>query len=137
MELRFGDKMLEVKSLTIPPKQTVPQVFVASQEQDGVFSVHITAVDDLAADNSASIVSLLPKPVKVLLVTTGNLYPLSRHNIPGQGEFAVFVNDPFLTIYIKGGWVKYYAETILPGLKSAGNIGRVQRLVGTGDDVNF
>ena len=31
-----------------------------------------TGKDDLAADNQASIVSLLPKPVKVLLVTRGN-----------------------------------------------------------------
>ena len=36
------------------------------------FTVRLTANDDLAADNQASIVSLLPKPVKVLLVSRGN-----------------------------------------------------------------
>ena len=34
--------------------------------------MRLTAKDDLAADNQASIVSLLPKPVKVLLVSRGN-----------------------------------------------------------------
>jgi Ca-activated chloride channel family protein len=37
-----------------------------------VFTVRLTAKDDLAADNEASIVSLLPKPVNVLLITRGN-----------------------------------------------------------------
>jgi hypothetical protein len=45
---------------------------MAPQSQDGVFSVRLTANDDLAADNQVSIVSLLPRPVKVLLVTRGN-----------------------------------------------------------------
>ena len=39
---------------------------------DGVFTVRLTGKDDLATDNEASIVSLLPKPVNVLLVTRGN-----------------------------------------------------------------
>ena len=34
--------------------------------------MRLTAKDDLAADNQASIVSLLPKPVKMLLVSRGN-----------------------------------------------------------------
>jgi Ca-activated chloride channel family protein len=37
-----------------------------------VFTVRLNSKDDLAADNEASIVSLLPKPVNVLLVTRGN-----------------------------------------------------------------
>src|SRR5437763_1161606 len=45
---------------------------VAEQEKDAVFTLKLTAKDDLAADNQASIVSLLPKPVKVLLVSHGN-----------------------------------------------------------------
>src|SRR6185436_21146602 len=52
--------------------QTAPQVFKATQAKDGVFTVRLTGKDDLAADNEASIVSLLPKPVNVLLVTKGN-----------------------------------------------------------------
>src|SRR5438874_7307140 len=72
IELRFDDQLLETKPLTIPPTNTTPAVFLATQPRDGVFSVRITARDDLAADNQASIVSLLPRPVKVLLVSRGN-----------------------------------------------------------------
>lgn len=72
VELRFGDALLDVRPLTAPPRQTAPLVFVASQLRNGVFSVRLTAKDDLAADNEASIVSLLPEPVKVLLVSPGN-----------------------------------------------------------------
>src|SRR5262249_35843815 len=49
-----------------------PLVFVAPQSKDGVFTVHLKSEDDLAADNRASMVSLMPQPVKVLLVTRGN-----------------------------------------------------------------
>jgi len=72
LEFRFGDQILEVKALTLRPKESVPQVFIANQSEDGVFSVKLTGQDDLAPDNQALIVSLLPQPVKVLLVTAGN-----------------------------------------------------------------
>lgn len=74
VELHFGDKMLEVKTVQAAPKQSVPLVFVADQQADGVFTVKLTAKDDLAADNEASIVSLLPQPVRVLLVSGGNKF---------------------------------------------------------------
>lgn len=64
--------LLETRPLSVPGQQTAPQVFKASQAKDGVFTVRLTGKDDLAADNEASIVSLLPKPVNVLLVTRGN-----------------------------------------------------------------
>ncbi len=54
------------------PGETSPQVFLATQTNDGVFTLRSTLNDDLAADNEASIVSLLPHPVSVLLVTPGN-----------------------------------------------------------------
>ncbi len=72
LELRLDDRLLETKPLKLKPSELVPQIFLASQERDGVFSAHLTVKDDLAADNDASIVSLLPHPVKVLLVTRGN-----------------------------------------------------------------
>jgi Ca-activated chloride channel family protein len=74
LELLLDDKILEVKTLNLKGKETVPQVFIASQEKDGVFTVRLTTQDDLPVDNKASIVSLLPQPVKVLLVTTGNRF---------------------------------------------------------------
>ena len=72
IELRLDDKLIETRPITIPAGETSPQVFLAAQARDGVFSVHLTAKDQLATDNDASIISLLPKPVKVLLVTRGN-----------------------------------------------------------------
>lgn len=65
-------RLLETRPLTVPGRQTVPQVFRAAQNRDGVFTVRLTGPDDLAADNEAAIASLLPKPVKVVLVTRGN-----------------------------------------------------------------
>ena len=72
LELLLDDRLVETRPLTVAANETSPQVFIASQPRDGVFTLHLTAKDDLAADNHASIVSLLRKPVKVLLVTRGN-----------------------------------------------------------------
>ena len=72
LELLFDGHLVETRPLTIPAGETSPQVFLAKQSRDGVFTVRLTASDDLAVDNQASIVSLLPKPVKVLLVSRGN-----------------------------------------------------------------
>jgi hypothetical protein len=72
LELLLDGQLINTVPLTIPGGQTAPQVFKATQAKDGVFTVRLTGKDDLAADNEASIVSLLPKPVNVLLVTRGN-----------------------------------------------------------------
>jgi Ca-activated chloride channel family protein len=72
LELLFDDRLLETRPLTIPAGQTSPQVFLAKQSRDGVFTVRLTSKDDLAVDNQASIVSLMPKPVKVLLISREN-----------------------------------------------------------------
>jgi Ca-activated chloride channel family protein len=72
LELRLDDRLLETRPLTIAAGETSPQVFRADQSHDGVITVRLTARDDLAVDNQASVVSLLPKPVKVLLVSKGN-----------------------------------------------------------------
>ncbi|HWW02885.1 MAG TPA: VWA domain-containing protein [Candidatus Acidoferrum sp.] len=72
LELLLDGRLAETRPLTIGAGETAPQVFLATQSRDGVFTVRLTAEDDLAADNQASIVSLLPKPVKVLLVSRGN-----------------------------------------------------------------
>jgi hypothetical protein len=74
LELRLDDKLLDTRPLTINAGEVSPQIFLASQSQDGVFTVKSTLQDDLAADNEASVVSLLPHPVKVLLVTRGNRF---------------------------------------------------------------
>ena len=72
LELLLDDRLLETRPLTIPAGETSPQVFRINQLRDGVITARLTARDDLAVDNQASVVSLLPKPVKVLLVSKGN-----------------------------------------------------------------
>jgi len=72
IELRFGDELVETKSVVVPATNTLPMVFVANQPRDGIFTVRLSTTDELAADNQASIVSILPRPAKVLLVTRGN-----------------------------------------------------------------
>ncbi len=73
LELRFNDRVLELKPVTIDPTNTAPQVFIAKQELErGVFTVRLIVDDDLAVDNQASIVSVLPQPVQLLLVSPGN-----------------------------------------------------------------
>jgi len=74
LELLFDSQVVDTRTLNIPPGETSPQVFTALQERDGVFTVRIDAKDDLPADNQASIVSLLPQPTKVLLVSRGNRF---------------------------------------------------------------
>jgi Ca-activated chloride channel family protein len=73
-ELRFGDDVVETRSITVPGTNTLPLVFVANQVRDGIFTVKLGGADDLAADNQASVVSILPRPIKVLLVTRGNRF---------------------------------------------------------------
>jgi Ca-activated chloride channel family protein len=74
LELLLDSKLVNTRPLKVGPGEVSPQIFLASQERDGVFTARLTAKDDLAADNEASIVSLLPHPVKVLLVTRGNKF---------------------------------------------------------------
>jgi len=74
LELRLDGKLLETRPLKIAAGEVSPQIFLATQTHDGMFSVHSTLQDDLAVDNDASMVSLLPHPVKVLLVSRGNRF---------------------------------------------------------------
>ena len=74
VELLLDDKLIETRPITVASNETSPQVFKAQQDHDGVFTVRLTGKDDLSVDNQASIVSLLPKPVKVLLVSKGNRF---------------------------------------------------------------
>lgn len=74
LELLFENQVIDARAITVKPGETSPQVFLATQNRDGIFTVRIDAKDDLAADNQASIVSLLPQPIKVLLVSRGNRF---------------------------------------------------------------
>ena len=74
VELSFDGQMVETKLVTLAPTNTTPAVFVAEQARDGVFTARWTREDDLAADNVAHAVSILPRPLHVLLVTRGNRF---------------------------------------------------------------
>lgn len=89
VELWFEDRLLETRPLTLPATNTAPVVFVAPQDRDGVFTVRLRHTDDLAVDNQASIVSLLPQPVKVLLVSRGNRFLEKALKAPGYVQLTV------------------------------------------------
>ena len=74
LDLRFEDQSLEARPLRLEAGETVPLVFLADQAKDGTFELRLTSDDDLASDNSAFIPSLLPHPIRVLLVTKGNRF---------------------------------------------------------------
>lgn len=65
-------RLLDTRPIHVSPGQTAPEVFTLQQQQDGIVSARLLVRDDLAADNEAFLVSLLPRPVNVLLVTRGN-----------------------------------------------------------------
>lgn len=89
VEFRLDDQLLQVKPVRIPPGETVPMVFIAQQRADGVFSVKIAGQDDLAVDDEASVVSVLPQPVKVLLVSPGNQLLAKALRVGANVELAV------------------------------------------------
>jgi Ca-activated chloride channel family protein len=74
LELAFEGQIVDTKAIRLDATNTTPIVFVASQARDGVFTAKLIVDDDLAADNQASVISLLPQPVKVQLVTKGNRF---------------------------------------------------------------
>ena len=73
-ELLFDNQLLETRPLDLAPTNTQLLIFTTPQKSDGIFTVRLTVQDDLAADNQASIVSLLPAPVRILLVSKGNRF---------------------------------------------------------------
>jgi hypothetical protein len=74
LDLLFEDTLVETKLVTVGATNTSPIVFLAGQDRDGVFRVRMNIDDDLAVDNEASRVSLMPQPVRVLLVSGGNRF---------------------------------------------------------------
>lgn len=73
-ELRFNERMLESRALTLEGGGAASLAFIAPQKTNGVFTLNLLTKDDLAIDNSAHIVSLLPKPAKVLMFSRGNRF---------------------------------------------------------------
>jgi hypothetical protein len=118
LELRLDDRLLETRPLTVGPGESSPQIFRAAQETDGIFTVRLTGKDDLAADNQAAIVSLLPKPVKVLLVTRGNgfLQKALRHGGDVQLTVAPDLTDDGRAFDV------VVLDNVVPSTWPAGNV---------------
>src|SRR5262245_52001792 len=74
VELLFDNQIVSSRPLELGPTNTELVVFTVPQSHDGVFTVRLAVTDDLAVDNQASIVSLMPTPIKILLVTRGNRF---------------------------------------------------------------
>jgi Ca-activated chloride channel family protein len=83
LELRLDGRLLETRRVTVNGGESSPQIFLADQSRDGVFTVKLGGKDLLPVDDEASVVSLLPRPAKVLLVTRGNrLLEKALHAVP-------------------------------------------------------
>jgi hypothetical protein len=89
VELRWKDQVIEARPLALEPGATDSQAFIAPQEENGIFTLELNAEDDLSIDNKASVVSLLPKPVRTLLVTRGNRFLEKALNATRNIELAV------------------------------------------------
>ncbi|MBI1177528.1 VWA domain-containing protein [bacterium] len=74
LELSFNGQTMDVKAIEMKPKENVGKVFVVDQKTNGVFTLNLVVNDDLAIDNQASVISLLPQPIKVLLASSGNRF---------------------------------------------------------------
>lgn len=89
LELRFEEQVVEARVVKLEPKQKLPLVFTVNQPRDGIFTLRLTTADDLPVDNQASVVSLLPQPVKVLLVSLGNRFLERALRAAGNIELSV------------------------------------------------
>ena len=73
-ELRLDGRMMEARMVEMQGGSSVSLAFIVRQTKDGVFSLKLGTEDDLAVDNEAHVVSLLPKPAEALLYSSGNAF---------------------------------------------------------------
>ncbi|MEQ1861821.1 MAG: BatA and WFA domain-containing protein [Chthoniobacteraceae bacterium] len=78
LELRYDDRLLDVKPLAIEPggKQSLvfPSVPRPTATARGHFTATLDTTDALAADNLARVWLPPPRPVRVLLISRGNVF---------------------------------------------------------------
>jgi Aerotolerance regulator N-terminal/von Willebrand factor type A domain len=78
LELRYDDKLLDVKPVSLAAGEKIVQVFPSvprpRTSARGWLTAQLDIKDALALDNSARAVLPPPRPVRVLLVTKGNLF---------------------------------------------------------------
>jgi len=118
VELSFAGEPLDVRPVTIAAGETESLVFVVSQQADGAFTVRHTTADDLAVDNQSSVVSLLPRPVKVLLASRGNRFLEKAIRSMGAVDLSVVSEVPVDT----SGWDVVVLDDVAPTVWPKGNV---------------
>jgi Mg-chelatase subunit ChlD len=118
LEMRLDDRLLETRALDLQGRETVPVVFTVAQTNDGVLSVRLTARDDLEADNRASVLSLLPAPTRILLVTRGNRF-LERALVSAPNTQVTVAAD---VTPDAGEYDFTVVDDVVPGTWPAGNL---------------
>ncbi len=89
VELSFDAEVIDARPVKLPPGETESLVFLVNQQRDGVYTIRHDARDEMPADNQASVVSQLPAPVKVLLVTAGNRFLEKALRAAGEVQVTV------------------------------------------------
>lgn len=118
VELLFDGQAIDARPLQLPPHESEAVVFVVNQLHDGVFTLRHDAKDDLPADNQASVVSQLPTPVKVLLVTRGNRFLEKALRAAGNVGVVVAGNLPDES----GPWDFVVLDDVAPARWPEGNV---------------
>jgi len=87
-ELTAEDRIVDAKSVTMPPGGSVACLFEIRGFSQGVLTAHLGWEDDLAVDNTAWTVVEERPPLRVLLVTAGNLFLQRVLETPGSIELS-------------------------------------------------
>jgi Ca-activated chloride channel homolog len=74
VDLLWGNQIIQTQTVQVEGSNQTSVVFKARQQVDGVFTARLRLQDELAVDNQASLHSLLPRPIPVILVTRGNRF---------------------------------------------------------------
>lgn len=74
VELRTGDRRVDVQRTTIAAHSQKDALFTIAQATDGVWELRVLEADDLAVDDSAWGVLAPPHKTQVLVVSPGNRY---------------------------------------------------------------
>lgn len=78
LELRYDDRLLDVKPVSLAAGEKITQIFPSVPRprtgSRGWLTAQLDAKDALALDNTARAVLPPPRPVRVLLVSTGNIF---------------------------------------------------------------
>ncbi len=119
VELLFDGELRETKAITLAATNTTPMAFVADQAQSGVFTVRLTGTDDLAADDEARVVSLLPQPVKVLLVSKGNRF-LERALRASAPNLELALAEDYMDTSVKAD--VFVLDDVIPTVWPSGNV---------------